>query len=108
MLTQTANRVTASLLPREGAAFADTGGYPKRGTAAHHARLGVCHTCGRPIRMTATLYTGALHGALLSRRDGFTRALYTPLTTHGARPKFSKIFRVLSHLSVLKACDTVK
>jgi len=47
VLTQTANRVTASLLPREGAAFADTGGYPKRGTAAHHARLGVCHTCSR-------------------------------------------------------------
>jgi hypothetical protein len=34
---------------------------------------------------------GALHRALLRRRDGFTRALYTPLTTHGARPKFSKI-----------------
>ena len=74
--------------PREGAAFADTGGYPKRGTAAHHRRSGVSYTCSRPIRMTGALYTGALHGALLRRRDGFTRALYTPLTTHGARPKF--------------------
>ena len=83
---------------REGAAFADTGGYPKRVTAAHHRRSGVSYTCSRPTRMTAPLYTGALHGALLSRRDGFTRALYTPLTTHGARPKFSKIFRVLTPL----------
>ncbi len=33
--------------PREGTAFADTGGYPKRGTAAHYTRLGVCHTCSR-------------------------------------------------------------
>ena len=73
---------------REGAAFADTGGYPKRVTAAHHRRSGVSHTCSRPIRMTAALYTGALHGALLRRRDGFTRALYTPLVTHGARQKF--------------------
>jgi len=39
----------------------------------------VCPSRVWPIRMTGALYTGALHGALLRRRDGFTRGLYTAL-----------------------------
>ncbi len=61
---------------REGVAFADTGGYPKRMTASRHTRVGVFHTCSRftthENALLRGLYEGLYLGGGMALRGRFT------------------------------------
>lgn len=91
VLTQTANRVTASLLPCEGTACADTGDYAKRVTASHYRRSGVSHTCSRFTTHENALLRGLYEGLYLAGGMAL-RGRFTLLKPHTALDQNSEKF----------------